>query len=157
MRYLTVFGICLLGAVHATAATGVCDIFRDLRSYNGRPVQITAQLILDKNRTTVSANCESGFVSKGFSWPATLDVALGPTIVERDRRELEKARAVAIEDSRRGRHVSVTATIDGLIRIKDSYRSLSDGFGPDARSPAQVVLSGLTEMRVEELPDADAA
>jgi hypothetical protein len=60
----------------------VCDLFRDLKSYNGRSVQVQAELFLEKDQTATGANCDEPFMEESLVWSTVVHLEPGPTLAQ---------------------------------------------------------------------------
>jgi ankyrin repeat protein len=167
MRWVLASSFCFTALLCSSAnlsgqPANLCDIFRDLKSYNGRAVQIQAELFLDKDRTATAANCDESFVEESYVLSSALHLEPGPALSEGDRLELEHYRVEAIESRRSNKHVRVAALLEGSVETTDKYSPSSvsaemtgDAYRGPGSFPARILLTRISQIHLEVLPDPE--
>jgi len=141
----------------------VCDFFPDLKSYHGRSVKgCKPRLFLDDGKTAIAANCDEPFIAESLVWATALQVDPGPTLVPPERLQLERARQASIASRRSNRHARITALLEGTVETKDKYPwshgaqgSISHAYGAQGQFPARLILTRISDLSFEILPDAE--
>jgi ankyrin repeat protein len=128
----------------------LCDLFHDLKPYNGRTVQIQAELFLDKDRTAAAATCDDERLERHFSGPTALHLEPAPGLPNNEHLALEQARREAMESRRLSKHVRVTAVLEGAVETGNEYR-----YGLDREYRTRIVLARISQIQSEVLPDAE--
>lgn len=146
-------GVLLLGRLSApqeggdtVQAVSICDLFKDLKSYNGKMISVRGLLYSGKEISALGGRCESKFVTDipygpnypfiprpvlRYAWPAALDlvpsslVDAGEVVVEFQTDYAVVNRnfdLIRLERSRLGkRDLDVWLTVVGKLRVKPEY------------------------------------
>jgi len=139
----------------------LCDLFRDLKSYDGRFVHLRAELFLDQNQSAAAANCDNSFTEESLVWTTAVHLDPGRALAQEERNQIERIRAEAIEYRRSNKHVRITAMLDGTVETREKYSWSSSGegaagnaYGVRGSFPARILLTKISELQLEVMPDA---
>jgi len=165
----------LIEGVPASAqkpAISVCELFKDLRSYDGKTISVRGLLYSSTEISALGDHCETAFSTKysplapmlpgvpgalqyEYTWPTALDLALQKEdekvnqVMERIR--LERKRLGGVEKT------DVWVTVVGKLSLKDHYdvgpsadgTLRGGGFGHLSAYPGQLVIQTMLDPVVE--------
>ncbi len=130
--------------VAATFVTGalrgqesVCDLFRDLKTAEGRQLIVAGDLIISQGLTALSA---TDCVLPGQS--GALRLRPSPSVPAKQLEQLRNAAAEADRLRREGKTVSASASFSGRLRVSDA-----------AGLQAELTFDSIKSLQVEALPD----
>lgn len=169
-------GIGLLSIAHLRGADieppvmNVCDLFENLRAYEGRLVAVAGELQSSRELAViVGKGCRHSFSTHGDKWPTVLTLLpsderqkLGQAVpFETDLAAVDSAlrisRNLIESDNKVDAGARVVAVVVGKIIMKQSYEALDhtlpprpirDGFGWLGLSPAGIVAKTIRDVKI---------
>lgn len=142
----------------------VCNVLANLDRYKNQTVRIKGSWLLGPHFTTVGGDCQP-LRTGTFLWRSEIHVAQDS--IERrnqyrhvpiDLPGIRRAYSLREQQQRNGRTRQVTAVFHGFLMARDRLevakgddgQSVGGGFCGDGACPAQLILTGITEVTVAQ-------
>jgi hypothetical protein len=172
---LVFLSACLGAAPRIGLASGparpltICELFKNLRRYNGRVITISGPMIKHLGRVIGQLDCPHPFVTNGYTWPSMImldttvasEIYGAPAAFSTDQDSMH-ALDLAILAATKGATVWVTVT--GELRLKKHYHSvhtnygiLGDGYGHLGASPALLLIRKVDNVETRGSPNPPTA
>jgi hypothetical protein len=104
----------------------VCELFEDLKSYDGRKFSVKGELFADGKVAVLAASeCEADFDAAMFRWPTAVHLRADPKLPPAQQRELESVVARMNAARTKGNVVTVPAVFTGRLSVLTERRSTS--------------------------------
>lgn len=141
---ITAISVLFFGTVLHAQET-VCDLFKDLKSADGRQVSIRGELFLEGDLAALGATeCDYRYVSEHQIWPTAIQLVPSNVVPDRQLKELKEYAAEIKNLYTSGQTVVAYGTFSGRLTLQK-----------DESTPARLTFDDARNITVDALPPAE--